>query len=329
MMRLRLPSLPGRLRHPALPLSAEQCPTVEDCRACGALLLEQAGIETAGLDAECLLAEALTWPRWRLLIEPRRRLGAEEFARYLRLLQRREEREPLAYLLGRREFWSLQIAVSPGVLIPRPETETLVETALAARREMAASPGARVDAQTIVELCTGSGAVAIALAHELPDVLMIATDKSWRALRVAHANAEAHGTAERIRFLRGDLWRALNGHALAPVDLIVANPPYVPSGVVDGLMPEVQWEPRSALDGGTDGLDILREIIIGAPPRLRTGGVLVLEIGSDQAAAVLRLLDETHAFAPGQVRQDLAGRDRVVMARSLPDRANEKWKTDN
>ncbi len=315
MRRLRLPSLPGRLRHEALPLSAGQCPTVEDCLACGTLLLEQARIETARLDAECLLAEVLTWPRWRLLIEPCRRISPEEFARYLRLLQRREEREPLAYLLGQREFWSLRIAVSPSVLIPRPETETLVEAALAAWREMAPLPAAGADAQTIVELCTGSGAVAIALAHELPDILMIATDKSWRALRVARANAEAHGVAERIRFLRGDLWRALNGHALPPVDLIVANPPYVPSGVLDGLMPEVQWEPRSALDGGTDGLTVLRDIITSAPPRLRAGGRLVLEIGSDQAAAVLRLLDETHACAPGQVRRDLAGQDRVVVAR--------------
>ncbi len=329
MMGLRLPPLPARLGLDILPLPPGQRPTVEDCLTCGALLLEQAGIESARLDAECLLAEVLAWPRWQVLIEPRRRLATGEFARYLRLLGRREEREPLAYLLGRREFWSLAIAVSPGVLVPRPETETLVECALTAWREMEAPRSGGGDAPTILELCTGSGAVAVALARELPGARMIATDRSWRALRVARGNAEAHGVADRIRFLRGDLWRALEGQPLAPVDLVVANPPYVPSGVLDGLMPEVQWEPRSALDGGPDGLAILREIIAAAPARLRPGGALVLEIGSDQAVPVLRLLEAARAFAPGRVRQDLAGRDRVVMARRLPDRANEKRRTDN
>ncbi len=329
MMRLRIPALAGRLRREALPVSAGQCPTVEECLACGTLLLEQAGIETARLDAECLLAEVLTWPRWRLLMEPRRRLGQEEFAGYLRLLQRREAREPLAYLLGRREFWSLQIRVTPSVLIPRPETETLVEAALAAWQETAASPAAGADGQTVVELCTGSGAVAIAMARELPDIRVIATDSSWRALRVARANALAHGVAGRIRFLRGDLWRALNGETLSPVRLIVANPPYVPTAVVDELMPELRWEPRLALDGGGDGLAVLREIISGAPARLGAGGRLLLEIGSDQAASVLRLLEETQTFAPGQVQQDLAGRDRVVTAQRLPDRVNGKRTTDN
>ncbi|MFB3820124.1 MAG: class I SAM-dependent methyltransferase, partial [Candidatus Methylomirabilales bacterium] len=163
-MKLRVPLLgPGRL-----PEDTPR-PEVEACLAAGALLLERAGVETARLDAECLLADVLGCSRGQLVLEPRRHLPVEAFARYLALLERRERREPVAYLLGRREFWSLSLAVSPDVLIPRPETETLVEAALALLRDGRPDP-------TVVELCTGSGAVAIALARELPGARVLATD---------------------------------------------------------------------------------------------------------------------------------------------------------
>jgi release factor glutamine methyltransferase len=292
-------------------------PSVAECVASGTFLLERVGIESARLDAECLLAHILTCPRWLVVLEGRRRLTREQFGRYLRLLQRRERREPLAYLLGRREFWSLPLAVASGVLIPRPETETLVEAALAACAEVSpASPGGPI----IIDLCTGTGAIAIALARELPEARIVATDISRRALRVARANAEAHGVADRITLLRGHLWRALEGVlSNGQADLIVSNPPYIPSGAIGTLMPEVWWEPRRALDGGPDGLRFHREIIAAAPRHLRPGGFLLVEIGTDQAAAVAGLLEAGEDFQACRVIQDLAARDRVVVARRHGD----------
>jgi release factor glutamine methyltransferase len=314
MMRVRLPEVPRFLRGDALALPNDCCPVVAACVASGTLLLEQAGIETARLDAECLVAAGLGCPRWHLILEPTRRLSPAEFSRILRLLQRRERREPLAYVLGVREFWSLPMAVSAGVLVPRPETETLVEAALAAWGEMKAT--SREAGPTIVELCTGSGAVAIALATELPAARVLATDVSWRALRVARANATRHGVAERIEFLRGDLWRAVNGQTPAgSVDLVAANPPYIRSPELATLMPEVQWEPRLALDGGADGLRVLRQIVASSPDRIRPGGFLLLEVGTDQAEAVGALLAASGRFEPARLRLDLAGRPRVVVAR--------------
>lgn len=317
MIRLRLPRVPETLLTRLTPLPARLCPTIEGSLATGTLLLERAGIETARLDAECLLAQVLGFPRWRLTVERKRRLAPEEFAGYLALLQRRESREPLAYLLGRREFWSLTLAVSPGVLVPRPETETLVEAALAAVRGAACgSAVSRSPSPVVVDLCTGTGAVAIALARELPGARVYATDVSRRALRIARWNAERHGVAGRITFLRGDLWRALDGRGPeGGADLVVSNPPYIPSGAIPGLMPEVQWEPRRALDGGPDGLAFHRAIIAGAPQHLTPGGFLLLEIGADQAEAVRGLFERAGGFGAPRVHRDLAGYDRVVAAR--------------
>lgn len=317
MIRAHLPRVSGTFLGSLAPLPERLCPNVEDCLGSGTLLLERAGIETARLDVECLLAHVLASTRWQVILEPRRRLGQVEFGRYLALLLRRERREPLAYVLGTREFWSLPLAVSSGVLIPRPETETLVEASLPIlRRALPQPPAPSPQPPVILDLCTGTGAVAVALARELPAARIIATDISRRAIRVARANAERHGVADRVTFLRGDLWRALDGHAPADgVDLIVSNPPYIPSGTLATLMPEVQWEPRRALDGGRDGLQFYREIIAAAPQHLRPGGCLLLEIGADQAAAVRGLLATTTAFEVPRVFQDLAGRDRVVVAR--------------
>jgi release factor glutamine methyltransferase len=324
MIRLRFPHLSETLFPACL------CPNIEDCLGSGTLLLGQAGIETARLDAECLLAHVLSWARWRLVTERRRRLAPEKFERYLSLLHRRELREPLAYLLGTREFWSLPLAVSPGVLIPRPETETLVEVALSLLRDERPESGGRSSAfpaghfvhgsgrghPSLIDLCTGSGAVAIALARELPGALIFATDISRRALRIARSNAEAHGVLDRITFLRGNLWRALDGQGPErQVDLVVGNPPYIPSGLLPRLMPEIQWEPRLALDGGRDGLAVYRAILARAPEYIRVGGFLLLEIGADQADSVSRILEDFGGFDGIRILSDLAGRDRVVAAR--------------
>jgi len=336
---------------PVLPSGPQ--PTVEEAMGGGALLLEQAGIESARLDAECLLAHALEMPRWRLAAAPERRLSPEQFAAYLTMLGRRERREPLAYLVGGREFWSLPLAVSPDVLVPRPETETVVERALAVCRgtdPLAIEPRAvglgprtidhrpwtmddgqpttanreprtlnrepRTANLLIVDLCTGSGAIAIVLARELPSATVLASDISWRALRVARANAAAQGVADRVTFLRGNVWRPVADALMGrQADVVTANPPYIPSRLIPALMPEVRWEPRRALDGGSDGLAIIRDIVAGAPEHLRPGGVLLLEIGADQGAAVTRLLEAAGTFQAWRVVADLAGRDRVVVAR--------------
>ena len=168
----------------------------------------------------------------------------------------------------------------------------------------------------LIDLCTGSGAVAVALAGELPGATLFATDISRRALRIARSNAQAHGVADRITFLRGHLWCALDGQVPeTAVDLVVSNPPYIPSGILPTLMAEVQWEPRRALDGGRDGLAFHRAIIAGAPRRIRPGGFLLLEIGADQAESVARHLEASAGFDGVRVLPDLAGRDRVVVAR--------------
>lgn len=319
MIRMRFPHVSATLLGHLIPLPARLCPNVEDCLQSGTLLLEHASIETARLDAECLLAHVLGFPRWRLVTERRRRLTPDEFGRYLTLLQRRERREPLAYLVGTREFWSLALLVSPDVLVPRPETETLVEAALRLlRREQPADGGGSPGPShpILIDLGTGSGAVAIALARELPGATVVATDVSRRVLRIAQSNAEAHRVADRITFLRGNLWRALDGRDLGrEADVVVSNPPYVPSDIIPTLMPEVQWEPRQALDGGPDGLQFHRAIISGAPQRLRPGGFLLLEVGADQAGAVRGLFERAGNFEAIRVYRDLAGRKRVVAAR--------------
>jgi release factor glutamine methyltransferase len=158
--------------------------------------------------------------------------------------------------------------------------------------------------------------VAVALATEVPAARIVATDVSWRALRVARANAERHGVAGRITFRRGNLWHALNGLAPAgSVDLVVANPPYIPTGELASLMPEVQWEPRLAVDGGTDGLQVIREILATSPAHIRPGGYLLLEIGAEQAAAVEALVTASRDLASVRCWPDLAGLPRVVVAR--------------
>ncbi len=258
------------------------------------------GVDAPRLTAELLLAHALGCDRVRLYLDFDKPLGDPELARYRELVKRRAGGEPTAYLTGAREFFGHRLAVDPRVLIPRPETEQLAELALAALPEGGAA----------LDLGTGSGALAIALSLARPGASVTAVDLSPQALEVAQANATALGAT--ISFLAGDLY--------APVapeprfDVIVSNPPYVPSAELAALQREVQREPRLALDGGRDGLDLLRRVVAGAPARLKPGGLLVLEMHESHLEP-LPALCRAAGFASAEARRDLAGLPRLTLAR--------------
>jgi len=271
-------------------------------------LLESSGVESPRLDAECLLASLLGRDRLHLYAAAEERMPPPVFELYQALLGRRQAREPLAYLTRTKEFWSLSFAVTPAVLIPRPETETLVETALARLIEL--------QAPVIADIGTGSGAIAVAVAKALPDSRLYATEISSRALDVARENAARHGVLERITFVHGDLVEPLLCLGLAHhCDLMVSNPPYVATRELAGLPAEVRYEPLEALDGGSDGLDVHRRLINGASTLLRPGGWLALEMAPGQGPSLSRLLQEQGAFGDIEVTPDLSGRERVIVAR--------------
>ena len=292
--------------------------------------LERAGVESASLDAACLLEAASGIPRWRFILEPERPIARGISGLFASMLFRREAREPIAYILGAKEFWSLSLAVSRDVLIPRPETETLVEAVLekigsqfrGTECEVQGLVTSHVEHRashlglTILDLGTGCGAIALALAMEIPDGRICGLDRSRSALRIAGRNARALGFAGRVQFLGGDLFAPLRTRRTGGgFDLIVSNPPYIPSGALTLLAPEIgAYEPREALDGGPDGLHYHRRIIEEAPGYLRAGGWLALEVGDGQSAAVVELIRKSDAFGPAEVKKDLTGGDRVVLA---------------
>lgn len=280
----------------------------------------RASSTTPRLDAELLLAHVLAWPRARLLAEGRAPLPSGHAGAFGALIERRAALEPVAYLVGHREFYGLDFAVDRRVLVPRPETELLVELALAAasasrkpKRERATAPVSSpfVSASSpfvIGDIGTGSGCIAVALACHLPGAQLIAVDISPGALALARLNAERHGVAGRIAFRQGDLLAPLD----APVDLLVSNPPYT---VLDEIDPGVRrYEPHLALDGGSDGLDLYRRLLAAAPGALRLGGAVLLEIGAMQGAAVAELARQAFPQAQVAIHRDLAGHDRVVVA---------------
>ncbi len=258
------------------------------------------GVDAPRLTAELLLAQALGCDRVRLYLDFDKPLGDEELARYRELVKRRAGGEPTAYLTGAREFFGHRLAVDPRVLIPRPETEQLAELGLAALAEGGSA----------LDLGTGSGALAIALSLGRPGAAVTAVDLSPEALEVARANATALGAA--VTFLAGDLYAPLPPEQR--FDVIVSNPPYLPTGELAGLQREVQREPRLALDGGADGLDLLRRVVAGAPARLATGGLLLLEMHESHLES-LPALCLAAGFASAEVRRDLAGLPRLTMAR--------------
>jgi len=271
----------------------------------GRARLTAVGIEAAGLEACVLFEHAAGLDRAALLARGREPADPGAVQRYEGLLDERSRRIPLSYITGEREFWSLRLRVDRRVLVPRPETETLVEAALDR-----ISSGARV-----ADVGTGSGAVIIALALELGTGEFFGTDRSASAIEVARANAAEHGLAKSIKFFLGDLLAPLRGLP-GLLDAVVSNPPYIPTAELGDLQPEVRdFEPRGALDGGCDGLVVIERIITGAPSLLRCGGWLLLEIGAGQADPVRALLQRTGRFDDISTRRDLAGIERVVAAR--------------
>ena len=258
-------------------------------------------IESARLDAELLLSATLGMDRVALYVNCERPLDSSELTNYREKVKRRASREPIQYILAETEFWSLPFKVSPAVLIPRADTEVLVEEAL--QRSDGCS--------TVLDVGTGSGAVAVALAHEKPGLRVTALDCSEDVLEVARGNARLNGVAERVFCLVGDLERLPPG----PFDMIVSNPPYIPTRDWEQLMPEVRdHEPRLALDGGADGLEAYRRIAIQAVQVLSPEGWLLVEVGIGQAAVVNALFRAAGLVDVAQ-RDDYAGIPRVVMAR--------------
>jgi len=278
------------------------------------------GIDTPKLDAERLLAHTLGCRRIDLYLAFDRPLAPAELDTFRDLVRRRAGREPVAYLTGEAGFWTLELAVGPGCLVPRPDTETLVEGALAAVDIL------REDAPTrplrLMELGTGSGAIPLALCAERTGLDIVATDASPHALGYARANRERHATLLAPRQNRLTLVCCRDFAALAPAlraDLIVSNPPYIPTADIAGLAPEVsRAEPRAALDGGPDGLAVYRRLLALAPRRLVAGGHMLLETGAEQAPALLVLLGEIPDLTLVDYRRDLAGRPRVLHVRRDP-----------
>jgi len=260
-----------------------------------------AASDSAHLDAEVLLALALGTSRARLKSHPEGVPDAAARTRFEALIARRAAGEPVAYIVGFKDFWTLRLAVTPAVLIPRPETELLVERALALRPEATAR---------VLDLGTGSGAIALALASERPQWHVTATDVSADALAVARANAASHSLS-RVEFLQGNWFEPLGGRRF---DLIVSNPPYIGADESELTTAELRREPRAALSPGVDSLESLRAIIRAAPPHLEHGGWLLLEHGSTQAADVAREL-VVRGFRHVRSQRDLAGRERMTEAR--------------
>ena len=268
-------------------------------------------VDAPRLSAELLLAHVLAVPRIKLYTDYERPLAEQQLAAMRALVQRAAEEEPIAYLTGRAHFFNLELEVTRDVLIPRPDTETLVENVLQLARNQAG-----FEAPRVLDLCTGSGCVAAAIAQHLKAATVVATDVSAAAVEVARRNAERLGLSSRVVVEQGDLFEALARMIdTQPFHLIVANPPYIATPKVAELDRSVKdYEPLLALDGGPDGLDLHRRILAGAPRHLPPGGRVFLEIAYDQGELALTIAAEHKAFCDARILKDNAGHDRVLAA---------------
>lgn len=280
---------------------------VSELLAKGIETLDARGVPEAKASAEFLMAEMLGVGRGALHLRGGQDVSEKQVRHYTTFIKERAKRLPLAYILGRQPFLGIDIAVTRDSLIPRPETEELV---LECERLVKASKHPR---PTILEIGTGTGCVAIALAQLLPHATVFATDVSDKALDLARKNALAHHVSNRIRFVREDLFSDKVGPR-GWADLLVSNPPYIPTRDLDDLDPEVKFEPRLALDGGKDGLDAIRAIVAAAPKLLKPDGHIALEIEERQGAAASALLHKA-GFTGVVIRKDASGRDRFALGK--------------
>ena len=277
--------------------------TVSEALAAASQQLAAAGVPEPRLDARLLVEHVLGLGRADLLARPDRALSGVEAARLDEAVGRRATREPLAYIVGHREFYGLDLLVNEFVLVPRPETELIVEEALRI--------AATIESPRFADVGTGSGAIAVALAASRGEATVDAVDLSEAALAVARSNVRRHGLDARVRLHRGDLLEPLDG----VYDVIIANLPYVATSDVDGAQAEVLREPRLALDGGPDGLDVYRRLLRQAPDHLAANGALLFEIAADQGAAAGNLARAAIPGARVEVRSDYAGHARFVVVR--------------
>lgn len=281
--------------------------TVQSLLNWGTDFLQMAHVENAKLESEILLRFMLKLDRVALLTQLAEPVDETTFNSFRHLIRLRCEHVPLQYLTGEQEFMGLPFKITPAVLIPRGDTEVAVETVC--------SLGQKLAAARIADIGTGSGAIAVSVAHLLSESQVWATEIDHRALEVATYNAELNGVAERVIFCNGDLCEPLeDADLIGKLDIIVSNPPYIPTAEIPFLQPEVLREPALALDGGDDGLDIYRRLIPASRNYLQNGGYIVLEIGADQGADVSTLLQE-NGFHDVEVKQDYGNRDRVVVGR--------------
>ena len=266
--------------------------------------LDAAGIPDARLEAEVLVMNLMRLLRHDIYANQEAEVGPRQEQDLAGMVERRLTREPLAYILGSREFYGVNLLVTPGVLIPRPETEFMVEHAM-----FMALMGMETTELVIADIGTGSGAIAVCLAIHLPAARIYAFDAFDSALDVAAHNIRAHNVADRVTLGKGDLLEPLP----EPVDLIVANLPYVPTDRIETLQPEIQWEPREALDGGTDGLDHIRRLLSQAPAKMKEQATILLELDPEQVPAVEEMTRQNFPNAATSVEKDLAGQDRIFV----------------
>ncbi|MGA1825425.1 MAG: peptide chain release factor N(5)-glutamine methyltransferase [bacterium] len=268
---------------------------------------KELGFNNPRLEVELLLADSLNVDRLWLYLHPDQPLTLQELAHFRKSITRRYYREPVQYIIGHWGFWSLNLELTKEVLIPRPETESLIEAVLNLEHRPAC----------IIDMGTGSGNIAIALATEIKDARFWAIDISEKALDVARRNALSCHVSSKIEFLSGNLFEPITGViSLQSIDLIVSNPPYIPRGDIKNLQPEIsRFEPRIALDGGEDGLDFYRRIIKEAVVFLRNGGYLIMEFGDGQAGPILEIAKHNGSYCTCEIVKDYNKKDRVIVLR--------------
>ncbi|ADO78099.1 peptide chain release factor N(5)-glutamine methyltransferase [Halanaerobium praevalens] len=264
------------------------------------------GIKSSRLDAEVLMADLLDMERINLYVKYDYPLKSREIDKYREMIKKRAQRIPVAYIIQKKEFMSLEFKVEPGVLIPRPDTENLVEKVIKYCRQQG------LKTPQIIDVCTGSGAIAVSLAHYLQKAKVVGTDISNSALKIARQNMKKHDLTERMSILKSDLLKEFIKREIKGIDILVSNPPYITEAEMETLAPEVKKEPKKALVAGKDGLDFYRRLIPEAEKVLKNGGKLFLEIGYQQAAAVREIFGAN--WSEIEVEKDYSENDRIVSA---------------